>query len=250
MKRKEKIFLVIVFLLVFSLKDYVFSQVATFFKVEDKDIKAGDILSKKGEKLVKSSQPYDRDIFGVVVNKPIVSLGKAEEGAYPVITSGVALVRVNGTYEAIKRGDYITSSDKPGVGRKAPYPGYVLGRALEDFSGEEGLILVYVQPQEANFEEEKSWEKITFWEAVGRIIRALERDVPHFLRYVFAIVIATASFVLGLRAFMANLREGIRGISRNPLARHSIRLAMILNLIGIVVVTLAGLGLALFVILL
>lgn len=250
MKRKEKIFLIFLIFLFFFLRENVYSQMATFFRVEDREARTGDILSKKGEKLVRSSQPYDRDIFGVVVNKPIVSLGRPEEGTLPVITSGITLVRVNGTYEAIKRGDYITSSDKPGVGRKAPYPGYVLGRALEDFSGEEGLILVYVQPQEANFEEEKSWEKITFWEAVGRIIRALERDVPHVLRYIFAIIVASGSFVLGFRAFMSNLREGIRGISRNPLARHSIRLAMILNLVGIVIVTLGGLGLALFVILL
>jgi len=120
---------------------------------------------------------------------------------------------------------------------------------LEDFDGEEGLILVLVQPQEANFEVKQSWEKISLWEAIGRIVTALERDVPRVLRYVFAIILASGSFILGYRAFMRNLREGIRGISRNPLARHSIRLAMILNLIGIVIVTLAGLGLALFVIL-
>jgi len=249
---------ILIFLLFFSFflfqklifaQESFFSQFAIYFKVEDKKAEPGDIISKKGEKLVRSSQPYDSDLFGVVAKNPVVTMGKPEEGALPIVTSGITLVKVDGTYEKIKRGDYITSSDKPGVGRKAPVPGYVIGRALEDFEGKEGLILVLVHPQNAIFEQEKSWEKITFWEAVGRIITALERDVPKVLRYVFAMVLASASFILGYRAFMGNLREGIRGISRNPMARHSIRLAMILNLIGIVIVTLAGLGLALFVIL-
>jgi len=38
-------------------------------------------------------------------------------------------------------------------------------------------------------------------------------------------------------------------MGRNPLAKESIRMAMILNLIGILILTMAGLGLALFVIL-
>ena len=226
-----------------------FSQVAIYFKVEDKKAKPGDIISKKDEKLLRSDRPYDPDLFGVVATNPVVTIGKPEKDALPIVISGITLVRVNGIFEPIKRGDYITSSDKPGVGRKAPVPGHVIGKALEDFDGEEGLILVLVQPQEANFEVRQSWEKISLWEAIGRIVTALERDVPRVLRYVFAIILASGSFILGYRAFMGNLREGIRGISRNPLARHSIRLAMILNLIGIVIITLAGLSLALFVIL-
>jgi hypothetical protein len=48
---------------------------------------------------------------------------------------------------------------------------------------------------------------------------------------------------------MRTLREGVIGISRNPLAKRSIQTAMVLNLIGISILTLAGIGLALFVIL-
>jgi len=40
----------------------------------------------------------------------------------------------------------------------------------------------------------------------------------------------------------------VTGISRNPLAKKSIQSAMILNLIGILILTLAGLALAVFVI--
>lgn len=252
MEEKITLFIIIAFFIlsygsVFS--QNTFSQGAIFLKIEDPQARPGDIISQKDNKLVRSNRPYDPNLFGVVATNPVVSIGKPEEGSLPIVTSGVTLVRVNGKYEAIKKGDYITSSDKPGVGRKAPYPGFVIGRALEDFSDEEGLILVLVQPQEAYFEVKQNWEKISLWEAIGRIITALERDVPRVLRYVFAIILASGSFILGYRAFIGNLREGIRGISRNPLAKNSIRLAMILNLIGIVTITLAGLGLALFVIL-
>lgn len=243
-------FLLICFVFVFAQEEIFFSQSAIQLKIDDKEAEPGDVLVKKEGKLKRAEKPYDKDIFGVVATKPIVTFGKEEPGTMPVVTYGIALVKVTAESEKIKEGDYLTSSHKKGVAQKASYPGFVLGKALENFEGKEGLIKVFVYPHEANFEPEKSWTKMSFWEAVGRIISALEKDVPNVLRYIFALTVAAGSFLLGFKAFVASLREGIKGISRNPLAKGSIRFSMILNLIGIVILTLAGLAISLFIIML
>ena len=73
-------------------------------------------------------------------------------------------------------------------------------------------------------------------------------SIPEVLRYIFALLVGGGSFAIGFLSFTKALREGIIGISRNPLAKKNIISAMILNLVGILILTLAGLGLSLFVI--
>lgn len=231
-------------------ESFFLPETAVQLEVADRNATVGDIISKDKGQLRRSSLPYDDNIFGVVAVSPIVVIGREHSGSLPIVTSGVALVRVDGRNEEIKKGDFITSSNAPGVGQKALYPGFVLGRAMEDIDGEEGVIEVLIDPHEAIIEDEKPWEEITFWEAIGRIIRAMERDAPQVLRYLLAALFVAGSFVFGLYSFSRTLREGIKGISRNPLAKGNIQFAMILNLIGILVLTLSGIALALFVILL
>lgn len=255
-KRSNEKFLVIFFLCFFVFSEIFaqgidfFSQAAIQLKVDDKKAGPGDVLVKKGGKLKRAEKAYDKDIFGVVATNPIITFGEKTPETLPIITYGITLVKVTGEGEPIKEGDYLTSSDKPGVAKKASFAGFVLGKALENFEGKEGLIKVFVYPHEVSFEQEKSWTKMSFWEAIGRIISALEKDVPNVLRYIFALTVAAGSFLLGFKAFVASLREGIKGISRNPLAKGSIRFSMILNLIGILILTLAGLAISLFVIML
>lgn len=235
---------------VFAQEGDLLFETATQFRVSDRGATAGDIISQKNNELVRSRSPYDEDIFGVVATNPLMVIGQEIPDSLPIVTFGIALVRVDGHYEEIKKGDYITSSNGAGIGRKAIHPGFVVGRAMQDFNGREGMIEVLVDPRNVVPEEEEPWENITFWEAIGRIIRAMERDIPQILRYLLAALFAGGSFVFGLKMFSRTLKDGIKGISRNPLATGSIRFAMILNLIGILALTLSGLGLALFTILL
>ncbi len=228
----------------------IFSQSATNFIVADEEAEPGDILVKKEGQIMRSESRYDEDIFGVVATDPAVVIGRETEDSLPVVTSGVTQVYVDADYESINSGDYITTSSEPGRGQKAPSPGYVVGRAMEDMEEGEGFIEVMVNPHEAIFESEREWDEITLWEAVGRIFTAIERDVPEVIRYMLAFFIAVGSFIFGFRSFATALREGLRGISRNPLAKGSIKFAMVLNLLGIIILTLAGLGLSLLVILL
>lgn len=226
------------------------SQTATNFIVADEEAEAGDVIVKKDGELRRAENRYDSDILGVVATDPVITIGSATEETLPIVTSGVAQIKVNGEFETIRAGDYLTSSEIPGVAQKAPTPGYVVGRALEDFDEEMGTIRVLINPHEALFDVEREWDEITLWEALGRIFTAIERDVPEVIRYVLAFFIAVGSFIFAFRSFASALREGMKGISRNPLAKGSIKFAMVLNLLGILILTIAGLGLSLFIILL
>ena len=227
-----------------------FSQSATHYIVHDEEAEPGDIIVKKEGELVRSEKRYDTDIFGVVATDPVITIGRETEESLPIVTSGVTSIKVDGEYEEIRQGDYLTSSSQPGVAQRAPTPGFIVGRALEDWEEGDETIKVLVNPHEALFDVDREWDEITLWEALGRIFTAIERDVPEVIRYILAFFIAVGSFIFAFRSFVTALREGMTGISRNPLAKGSIKFAMVLNLIGILILTIAGLGLSLFVILL
>ena len=221
-------------------------QIATNMEVKDASAKTGDIVSKSNEGLVKSKAAYDKNLFGVVVENPNVVFNKPAVGLTPVISYGETLVRVSDRGGKIKSGDFITSSKQTGVGQKAIESGFILGKALQDLKEKEGLIAVFVNIQYRNVAAEPSFGKIfTF------LATAIERpeNLPEVLRYLFALLVGGGAFFLGFVSFGRSLRTGVEAIGRNPLARTSIQIAMLLNLTGITLLTAAGIGLALFVIL-
>ena len=245
--KKIKVLLAVLGILIFG--KFALAQglplIAKNLKVIDEKAKAGDIVSQTEKGLVRSSVPYDKNIIGVVGKNPIITFNAPATATLPIVTWGEALVRVSNKNGQIKKGDFITSSNRPGVGQKATEPGFVIGKAAEDLRGNEGLITAFVNVQYTTPEgSAKSG-------IIGKIISGLEKtkNIPKWLRYVFAILIGGGSFIIGFFSLVKALREGIAGVSRNPLAKRSIITAMILNLIGISILTAAGLGLALFVIL-
>jgi len=221
--------------------------IARNLEVADPETEVGDIVSQGREGLFRSNIPYDENIVGVVGETPIIVFGKPTTTTLPIVSSGETLTKVSNINGEIKKGDFITSSNKDGVGQKATQSGFVVGRAMEDFNQNEGLIFVFVQPQRITF----SLEKPDFGRVIEEILSGLKmpETIPEILRYLFALLIGGGSFGIGFLSFIKALREGVTAIGRNPLAKSSIRAAMILNLIGILILTLAGLGLALFVIL-
>jgi len=218
------------------------SLIATNLKVADPEAKIGDIVSQTKEGLFRSNIPYDENIIGVVGETPIMVFGKLTTTTLPIVSSGGTLTKVSNINGEIKKGDFITSFSKPGVGQKVTQSGFVVGKAMEDFNQEEGLIFVFVQPQRISLPSGR---------VVEEILAGLKmpETIPEILRYLFALLVGGGSFIVGFFSFIKALREGVTAIGRNPLAKESIRMAMILNLIGILILTMAGLGLALFVIL-
>src|SRR3989304_4958378 len=118
-------------------------NIATNTPIVDKEAKAGDVLSRGEDGLVRSESPYDKNIFGVVVENPSIVLNKASSDTQPVISYGEVLVTVGNKNGNIKRGDFLTSSSVPGLAQKATESGFVLGKALEDMEGK-GKIRVFV----------------------------------------------------------------------------------------------------------
>lgn len=220
-------------------------SIATNTPVVDKEAKAGDVLSKGEGGLKRSESPYDKNMFGVVVENPSIVLNKADSSTLPVISYGEVLVTVGNKNGEIKRGDFVTSSEVPGLAQKATESGFVLGRALEDM-GDKSRIRVFVNIQYRNIEGAPP----TFGRVFQFLASSLERpeNLPEVLRYLFAIVLGGGAFVLGFVSFARSLRSGVEAVGRNPLAKTSIQLAMVLNLGGILTLTIAGIGLALFVI--
>ncbi|MEO0140201.1 MAG: hypothetical protein ABIM88_01470, partial [candidate division WOR-3 bacterium] len=80
--------------------------------------------------------------------------GDEPKGDVPVAVVGIVPCKVSGEGGAIKKGDLLTTSSTPGYAMKASpvdlggieiyRPGTILGKAMEDFSGDKGVILIYV----------------------------------------------------------------------------------------------------------
>jgi len=252
-KEKNRIIKIIFFISFLFFGRFVFSQeislIAKNLKIADREAKPGDIISQTKEGLFRSKIAYDENIIGVVGEKPILVFGKESSDTLPIVSYGETLIKVSNMNGEIKKGDFITSSEKPGVGQKAKESGFVVGKALEDLNQQEGLIKAQIdtQFQYINLKPQTTPVKSILgkiWEQLGE-----PKNFPEVLRYIFAILMAGGSFFAGFFFFIKTLQKGTEAIGRNPLAKKSIQLTMILNLLGVIILTLAGLGLALFAIL-
>jgi len=220
-------------------------QIASNTKIDDQSAKAGDILSKGEKGIVRASSPYDKNLFGVVVENPSIVLNKEDSSTLPIISYGEVLVRVSVKNGEIKSGDFITSSSAAGVGQKATESGFIIGKALEDLTSQEALISVFVNIQYRTVEGEPSLGRI--FSFLGSSLKSPE-NLPEVLRYIFALLVGGGAFFLGFISFGRSLRTGIEAVGRNPLAKASIQVAIALNLLGITILTAAGIALSLFII--
>lgn len=115
---------------------------AEIYYSNDMTIKEGDIVSLTGNgvsQVSKSSQSYDSKSLGIISTKPGLVIGEADGSGKPVIVgmAGRVPVKVSTKNGDIQPGDYITTSDIPGVGMRATEPGRVVGKALTGISGTE-----------------------------------------------------------------------------------------------------------------
>jgi hypothetical protein len=111
----------------------------------------------KSNEVMKSLASYDTSVAGVVSAQPGLILGEAAANKSMIATTGRVKVRVDATARAIKVGDLLVTSDKPGMampstpvelsGIKLHRPGTIIGKALEPLAGGEGEILVLLSLQ-------------------------------------------------------------------------------------------------------
>ncbi len=93
------------------------------------------ILPLNGVTVVQPSTTYqDSSTIGVVSTQPgeVLDDGQMPSPKVPIALSGRIPVKVSTKYGSIHVGDYVTSSEIPGVAVKSTRPGIVIGTAMED----------------------------------------------------------------------------------------------------------------------
>ncbi|MBP6891067.1 hypothetical protein KBC01_01845, partial [Candidatus Parcubacteria bacterium] len=131
-------------------------DLAEKFFTKDESIESGDVVAVdvfNKEHIVKSDKEYQTSAMGVISTQPGIILGGLiETNGANVALAGRIPVKINLNNGEIKAGDYLTSSDIPGIAMKATKAGKVLGIALEDFSQSDfdsgkNKIIMFVDPQ-------------------------------------------------------------------------------------------------------
>ncbi len=189
----------------------------------------GDIISlKSGGVYSRTNIEADPLMFGVITMSPALYLyDKDSMNEFPATAKGKAEVRVSTAKGSIKKGDFITSSTMPGVGVKATNNGYVLGTADEDYievkPDQIGKILVEVDPR---FIQSNSNILSTLFQLPSLSLAATPNNA---LRYLVAAILTIISFYVGFRFFGRASLKGIEAMGRNPLAKSSIILVVVVN---------------------
>lgn len=211
----------------------------------DETAQDGDIISTSNEGFVLAKTAYDPMLYGVIADSPAVALeNSAIEAGKLVITNGKGYVRVRTQGEPIRKGDFITSSDIPGVGQKANQSGYVLGIALEDFASDNpediGKVLVSL---DIRFNSAQNG-RANLIQIVRQGLEAPFLTPLGALRYLLASLITVGSFVLAFLSFGRVARGGVEALGRNPLASRVIEVTVIINVVLTVAILLVGLGIS------
>lgn len=214
----------------------------------------GDILFASGGRLTPGDAPYSSNIFGVLQKDAIIVYKSIDKAGAPVARTGIANVNVSTLNGPIKKGDYVTSSALPGRGQKARESGYVLGIALDDFSGEGaqtttvngrsvtiGKIAVALRIEYAEIDTSRSINRLLEYlnAALFQNLKDPERFVQ-VIRYISAGLIVILAFGIGFITFSGAISKGVEGIGRNPLAKNAIQFSIIVNAILTVSIVLIG----------
>lgn len=118
---------------------------AEYFVKDGSLFEPGDVVSESSSDITKSSVGYDPKLVGIVSESPGFTGGEEGENKVLVALVGQVKVKIAASSQAISKGDFITSSSVSGKATKATKPGFVIGKALENWSpGGSDKILVYL----------------------------------------------------------------------------------------------------------
>lgn len=211
------------------------------------EVQDGSVICSTKDGNLPCTRGYDPNMYGVISLNPAVWFQLATPSAEtkPVINTGKAQVLVTTVNGPITPGDFITSSDKPGIAQKASKSGYVLGSALQEYTN--------TNPDEA----QKILVSLTIKPAIltkgtnDNLLNLIQEGLESVfvtplaaLRYVLAAVVVAASVILSMVYFGNITKRGIEALGRNPLAGARIQLSVILNVLLTIAIMGAGLGIA------
>ena len=228
-------------------------EVTAVYEVTDQDAVTGDILKATDKGLVRTDIGFDNKMFGVIQDKPLMVYRTNDKGK-PVVRSGIAQVNVTTLNGPIKYGDYITSSAIAGKGQKASESGYTVGMALGAFTGEgapeidglKGKVASGQIPVAIRIE----YTELTNPRFAGRLFGFVgtaflenisdPKQLGTVVRFVAAGLVVLLSFTFGFLTFSRSIAKSIEALGRNPLARSTIQMSMIINIALLVVTGIVG----------
>ena len=218
--------------------------VAKYVPIEDKNIENGDVIVIADGKYVKATKPYEPNIVGVVSLNPALSIEPNDsKGMYPVIDKGSTKVKVNSSNGIISKGDLLTTSQTPGIAIKANNSGFIVGVAKQDYSVENpdevGVINVTLQPS-FNYGSDSEKLKTSFADIFSISTIAAYQNPSQVIKHVVAGIVLLLSVILGFFTFARVAAEGVEAIGRNPSAKTSIGLGIVVNVAVTVVIVLGG----------
>ncbi len=247
----SKTILLVLFSFVFagpSFAQNIFPGVASYIQIQNQSVRNGDIVATNGPNYILANEEYSSQIAGVVVLDPAVSIDLTQdENAYPLVSTGKALVNVNTSNGEIKIGDPITSSTTPGVGIKATQPGYIIGTAQENYNEQDtsrmGCILVSLDTSYA-YPPAPGSGGSRFLEIFNLTAAASYQQPSVFIKYAIAALVVIMTFVIGFFTFGRIASNGITALGRNPLAAKIIQLGIVLNVLIALAIVFSGLFLS------
>lgn len=212
------------------------SGVATNVEVADSNAVVGDILSISKDGLKRSTSEYDSAMLGVISANPVISVETKTDKTKAVVSSGEADVRVSAKNGAIAVGDFITTSSEAGVGQKSTKAGYILGKALakHEDTGNVGLISVSIEIGNNGGGGGGGGT------GVAGLLNI--NDTLANSRLVLALIAGIIAFLIAAFAFVKFMNTGLEAIGRNPMAKRTILVGMILSGAVVIVLALAGVG--------
>lgn len=228
-------------------------EVTSVYEVAEPEAMEGDIVKATDKGLVRTTIGFDNKIFGVIQDPPLL-VYRTETKGKPVVRSGVAQVNVTSLNGPIKYGDYITSSSVSGKGQKASESGYTVGMALGAFTGEgapqidgpKGKVASGKIPVAVRIE----YTELTNPRFAGRLFGFIgtaflenisdPKQLGNVVRFVAAGLVILLSFTFGFLTFSRSVAKSIEALGRNPLAKSTIQLSMIINIALLVVTGIIG----------
>ncbi|MDD5147540.1 MAG: hypothetical protein PHV63_03300 [Candidatus Daviesbacteria bacterium] len=228
-------------------------EVTSVYEIADADAVEGDIVTATDKGLVRANIGFDNKMFGVIQEQPLL-VYRTETKGKPVIRSGIAQVNVTILNGPIQYGDYLTSSAIAGKAQKATESGYTFGIALAAFTGEgaeqidgpKGKIASGKIPVAIRIE----YTELTNPRFAGRLFGFIgtallenvsdPKQIGNIVRFIAAGLVILLSFTFGFLTFSRSIAKSIEALGRNPLARSTIQLSILINIALLIVTGVIG----------
>lgn len=248
------------FVFLFSFSGEVCAQIGQSISYDADDVMSGSIISRNPQTglFYLSREEASPNIFGVVVENPIINIRSTEDSNVSVLRTGTVKVNVVFTGESIEIGDYITTFGYDGLGVLADSSHqYVVGVALESFD-QNKVEMEIIDNQERSLSvgkvlvdlqigaREKDGEVPPLSEeGQGGPQTSFGNHLEHYLamiaRYVMSASVAVGALYFSYHFFKVNVSGGLSALGRNPMARQPIQKMMFFNMFLVILVSVGGL---------